>query len=131
MLDHISISVADVEKAKDFYVKALTPIGVSVIMSVPAEQTGSTAFYGLGEGTKPYFWIAKGPKPSGPIHLAFVADARAKVDAFYKAALAAGASDNGPPGIRAHYHPTYYGAFVIDPTATTWRRSATCRPDSM
>ncbi|MEP7210213.1 MAG: VOC family protein [Alphaproteobacteria bacterium] len=114
MLDHISITVADVETAKTFYEKALKPIGVSVVMSVSAPETGTTGFYGFGEGQKPYFWIGEGPKHSGPIHIALTADARAKVDAFYTAALAAGATDNGPPGIRAHYHPNYYGAFVID-----------------
>jgi catechol 2,3-dioxygenase-like lactoylglutathione lyase family enzyme len=115
MLDHISITVANVEKAKAFYEAALKPIGVSVVMSVSAEETGSTGFYGFGEGQKPYFWIAEGDKRSGPMHIALAADARARVDAFYKAAMAAGAKDNGPPGIRAHYHPNYYGAFVIDP----------------
>jgi len=115
MLDHISITVADVEKAKAFYEAALKPLGVGVVMSVSAEETGTTGYYGLGEGQKPYLWIAEGPTHSGPMHIALAADARAKVDAFYKAAMAAGAKDNGPPGIRAQYHPTYYGAFVIDP----------------
>lgn len=115
MLDHISIAVADVERAKRFYETALQPLGVSVVMSVSAEETGTTGYYGLGEGLKPYFWISQGETRSGPIHIALATDQRAKVDAFYKAAMAAGAKDNGPPGIRAHYHPNYYGAFVIDP----------------
>jgi predicted lactoylglutathione lyase len=64
---------------------------------------------------KPFFWIGTGEKKSGSVHVAFTATSRAQVDAFYKAAMAAGGSDNGPPGIREYYHPNYYGAFVLDP----------------
>ncbi len=115
MLDHISITVANVEAAKTFDEAVLKPNGVSLVMSVSAKETGSTGFYGFGEGQKPWFWIAEGPRRSGPLHIALAADSRANVDAFYKAAIAAGATDNGAPGVRAHYHPSYYGAFVIDP----------------
>ena len=101
MLDHISITVANVEAAKTFYQAALKPMGIVLVMSVSAKETGSTGFYGFGEGQKPWFWISEGQAHSGPLHIALAADSRAKVDAFYKAALAAGAVDNGPPGIRA------------------------------
>ncbi len=83
-------------------------------MEVTAEQTGAGAYLGYGEGSKPYFWIGEAGRPTEQLHVAFATDTRAKVDAFYKAAMAAGGRDNGPPGIRAHYHPNYYGAFVLD-----------------
>ncbi len=87
-------------------------------MEVSAEQTGGVAFCGYGRD-RPTFWIAgriAGAEPvSGPVHVAFTTGTRAEVDAFYKAALAAGGKDNGPPGIRPEYSPTYYGAFVLDP----------------
>ena len=73
--------------------------------------------FGYGEaGTrKPYFWLAEGGPHTHRLHVAFAAATRAQVDAFYVAALAAGGRDNGPPGPRLHYHPDYYGAFVLDP----------------
>jgi catechol 2,3-dioxygenase-like lactoylglutathione lyase family enzyme len=115
MLDHIGYSVADIDTAKRFYVAALAPLAVSVIMEVTAEQTGKDAHVGFGENGKPYFWIGTGARQSGPVHVAFIAASRGQVDAFYKAALAAGGRDNGAPGIREHYHPNYYGTFVLDP----------------
>ena len=64
---------------------------------------------------KPDFWVAEGKPEKPPVHVAFRAQSRAEVDAFYRAALAAGGRDNGPPGPRPHYHDRYYGAFVLDP----------------
>jgi catechol 2,3-dioxygenase-like lactoylglutathione lyase family enzyme len=115
MLDHIGIKVTDIAKAKAFYDKALAPLGVKIIMEVSKEESGDSAFIGYGEGMKPYFWINEQPRATELIHVAFASDNRAKVDAFYKAAMAAGGRDNGPPGPRPHYHPNYYGAFVLDP----------------
>jgi catechol 2,3-dioxygenase-like lactoylglutathione lyase family enzyme len=115
MIDHISIQVANYDDARAFYTKALGPLGYKVIMEFTREQVphlGSPKVCGLGEG-KPDFWLSQAT-PSTPQHLAFRAKDRATVDAFYKAAIAAGAKDNGPPGIRKQYHPDYYGAFVID-----------------
>jgi hypothetical protein len=85
-------------------------------MEVGKELTGGPSDYsGFGSNGKPYFWIGEGGNPQSPgMHLAFVAQTRGQVDEFYRAAMEAGAKDNGPPGIRAHYHPNYYGAFVID-----------------
>ena len=116
MLDHIGFAVTDFAKAKAFYTKALAPLGVGIVMEVMPEQTGGSAHAGFGEAGKPYFWIGTGPKPPGNqrLHVAFVAPDRKTVDAFYKAAIGAGGKDNGPPGLRAHYHPSYYGAFVFD-----------------
>jgi catechol 2,3-dioxygenase-like lactoylglutathione lyase family enzyme len=114
MIDHLGITVRDHDASKAFYLKALAPLGIGVVMSVSKEESGADSDYtGMGYDQKPFFWIGQGA-PSGAMHLCFTARNRAAVDAFYEAAIAAGARDNGPPGIRAHYHPNYYGAFVID-----------------
>ena len=114
MLDHITFGVADFDRAIAFYDQALAPLGVKRLMSVTAEQTGGASFAGYGD-TRPFFWIGGDDASRGQLHIAFTAQTRATVDAFYKAALAAGGRDNGAPGIREHYHPSYYGAFVLDP----------------
>jgi catechol 2,3-dioxygenase-like lactoylglutathione lyase family enzyme len=113
-LDHIGIPVRDYQASKAFYLKALAPVGVELVMEVLPEETGGLGpGAGFGSGRKPYFWIGPG-EPAKEMHLAFTAETRADVDAFYKAALAAGAKDNGAPGLRPQYHKDYYGAFVID-----------------
>ena len=114
MIDHTGLTVSDFAKSRDFYAKALAPLGYKVMMEFTAAQTGSVDYAGLGD-TKPDFWMASGAPNSPRMHIAFAAKSRATVDAFYRAALAAGGRDNGPPGVRAHYHPDYYGAFVLDP----------------
>lgn len=114
MLDHIGISVADFERSKRFYLAALAPLGIGIVMEVTAEQTGGTAHAGFGEPGKPYFWIGSAEYASGRVHVALVAVTRADVDAFHRAALAAGGRDNGAPGLRPRYHANYYGAFVLD-----------------
>jgi catechol 2,3-dioxygenase-like lactoylglutathione lyase family enzyme len=114
MIDHLGITVANHAASKSFYTQALAPLGIGVVMEVPKAVTGAPSDYtGLGADNKPFFWFGEGKLASG-MHLCFVAQSRAQVDAFYKAAMAGGAKDNGPPGIREHYHPNYYGAFVID-----------------
>jgi catechol 2,3-dioxygenase-like lactoylglutathione lyase family enzyme len=117
MIDHLGFSVSDLGRAKQFYLKALKPLGISVIMEVTREQTGSGAAIGFGADGRPFFWIGEGFHPTGDthVHVAFAAQNRDEVDDFYRAALAAGGKDNGPPGLRPHYHANYYGAFVIDP----------------
>jgi catechol 2,3-dioxygenase-like lactoylglutathione lyase family enzyme len=115
MIDHIGLHVHDVAKATEFYVQALAPLGIGIVMQVSAEETGGSAHVGFGSAQKPFFWIGEGENPSGPLHVAFAAGSRAAVDAFYQAALKAGASDNGKPGLRPEYHANYYGAFVLDP----------------
>jgi catechol 2,3-dioxygenase-like lactoylglutathione lyase family enzyme len=115
MIDHLGITVRDHDASKEFYLQALAPLGIGVVMSVSKQESGADSDYtGLGYDHKAFFWIGQGTA-TGAMHLCFTAKTRAAVDAFYKAAIAAGARDNGPPGIRAHYHPNYYGAFVIDP----------------
>ena len=123
MIDHIGLRVADLAASKAFYDAALAPLGVDVVMSVGAELTGRSDVLGYGpradgrdiQAGKPTFWIGEDETLTGPLHVAFVAPSRAAVDAFHAAALAAGGTDNGPPGVRPHYHPNYYGAFVLDP----------------
>jgi catechol 2,3-dioxygenase-like lactoylglutathione lyase family enzyme len=115
MLDHIGFSVSDFNRSKAFYASALKPLGLSIVMEVTTAETGGEAGAGFGADGKPYFWIGTGEKPKGGIHAAFTASSRAEVDAFHQAALAAGGRDNGVPGLRPHYHPNYYGAFVLDP----------------
>ena len=116
MIDHCGFPVSDFEKSKTFYLKALAPLGYALIVEVTAEQTESGfPAAGFGIGHKPDFWIGGEGKVGNPVHVAIVAKDRAAVDAFHKAALAAGGKDNGAPGIRAQYHPNYYGAFVRDP----------------
>jgi catechol 2,3-dioxygenase-like lactoylglutathione lyase family enzyme len=116
MIDHVGFAVADAERSRQFYEQALAPLGIGLIMSITPEQTeaGGTA-HGFGSDGKPYFWVGDNERVGEGTHVAFEARSRAEVDAFYRAALAAGGTDNGAPGIRAHYHPNYYGAFVFDP----------------
>ena len=115
MIDHTGLLVSDPVKSRKFYDQALAPIGYQVIMEIPKEHTGGIVVLGYGAPPKPDFWMAEG-KPNEPkVHIAFRAEKQAQVDAFYKAALAAGGKDNGPPGPRPHYHKDYYGAFVLDP----------------
>jgi catechol 2,3-dioxygenase-like lactoylglutathione lyase family enzyme len=115
MIDHTGVIVSDFGKSKAFYQTALAPIGYALVAEFPASVTGSTDVAGFGEPAKPDFWISRGSPNTPPIHVAFRVPSRAVVDAFYKAALAAGGTDNGGPGLRPHYHPNYYGAFVLDP----------------
>jgi catechol 2,3-dioxygenase-like lactoylglutathione lyase family enzyme len=114
VLDHIGLSVEDYARAKAFYVAALKPLGISLLMEFGKEVTGDRDVAGFGRD-RAHFWIGSGKVATGPVHVAFGAATRADVDAFYAAAIAAGGKDNGAPGVRAHYHPDYYGAFVLDP----------------
>jgi catechol 2,3-dioxygenase-like lactoylglutathione lyase family enzyme len=116
MLDHVGFAVADADRSRRFYEQALAPLGISLIMSVTPEQTeaGGTA-HGFGSDGKPYFWVGDNERVGEGTHVAFEAETRAVVDAFYQAALAAGGRDHGAPGLRPHYHPNYYAAFVFDP----------------
>lgn len=107
MIDHIALNVSDLEKSKAFYSRALAPLGYEVAMEF--EGAVGLAFQG-----KPDFWLYHRGDVA-PVHVAFAAADRATVSAFHEAAVDAGGTDNGPPGIRAHYHEHYYGAFVHDP----------------
>lgn len=107
MIDHVTANVSDLERAKGFYRQALEPLGYSVRM----EFDGAAGF-GAAEGM-PDFWIGSSAE-RGAMHVAFSASDRAAVDAFFEAAIAAGAKDNGAPGLRPHYHETY-AAYPRDP----------------
>ncbi|HEY4772859.1 MAG TPA: VOC family protein [Steroidobacteraceae bacterium] len=115
MLDHLGITVLDFDRSVAFYKKALAPLSIVAIKELTAADTGADAHVGFGCDGKPFFWIGDGAQPRGTIHIAFRAANRSAVEAFYRAALAAGGRDNGPPGPRKHYHPNYFGAFVLDP----------------
>jgi len=114
MIDHIGFSVSDYPRAKAFYEKALSPLGYVLIMEVRQDANDAPAA-GFGAGGKPDFWIGGEGGLNKRVHIAITAKDRPAVDAFYQAAIAAGAKDNGPPGLRPHYHANYYGAFVLDP----------------
>ncbi len=108
-IDHVGLDVTDYERSKAFYQQALAPLGLRMLM----ESVGQMGGFG---GDFPFFWI--GQRDRGPqtgVHVAFTAKDREMVDAFHAAALAAGGTDNGRPGVREIYHPNYYGAFVLDP----------------
>lgn len=110
MIDHITFGVSDFAASVTFYDRAFAPLGLKRLFDPP----GAAASTGYGD-TRPWFWIAEVRPTRGMLHIAIRAHTRAQVDAFYAAAIAAGGLDNGPPGPRPHYHPDYYGAFVLDP----------------
>jgi catechol 2,3-dioxygenase-like lactoylglutathione lyase family enzyme len=114
MIDHIGFPISDYARAKAFYEKALAPLGYSLVKEVQQHAIGFPAA-GFGIAPKPDFWIGGEGALNKSVHIALVAKTRAQVDAFYKAALAGGARDNGAPGLRPIYHPNYYAAFVFDP----------------
>ena len=109
MIDHTGYAVSDFDRSVAFYTKALAPLNIKLCMTFQGKYAG------FGPDGKPEFWIAGGTTPTDKIHIAFRASGREQVRAFYEAALAAGGTDNGPPGTRPHYHENYYGAFVLDP----------------
>jgi catechol 2,3-dioxygenase-like lactoylglutathione lyase family enzyme len=107
VLDHLVIGASDLSASRAFYEGALAPLGHEVLLEFP----GTVGFGMVG---KPEFWLREATDPT-PVHVAFAAADRGIVDAFHEAALAAGGTDNGGPGVREIYHPAYYGAFVLDP----------------
>lgn len=108
IIDHVGVAVSNYERSKAFYTRVLATLGIEFIMEVQG-------WGGFGRNGKPGFWFGEHHEPQQPMHIAFSADTRAQVDAFHAAALAAGGTDNGAPGVRRSYHPNYYAAFVIDP----------------
>jgi catechol 2,3-dioxygenase-like lactoylglutathione lyase family enzyme len=113
MIDHTGVTVTDFERSKRFYELALKPLGYSVMAEFPREDGGKVLGMGELDSKKPDFWVVGGAPQPG--HIAFRANSRSAVEQFHAAALAAGGRDNGAPGVRPHYHPNYYGAFVLDP----------------
>ena len=108
MFDHIGLGVSSYAASKAFFLAALEPLGVGIVIE------GEHGL-GIGANGKPSLWLFETADKPLPLHLAFTADSREQVQAFHRAALAAGGRDNGAPGLRPHYHPDYYGAFVIGP----------------
>jgi catechol 2,3-dioxygenase-like lactoylglutathione lyase family enzyme len=111
ILDHVGFAVSDFERSKAFYREVLGTLGIELL----ADWTfGREHVAGFGKG-HPTFWIGDNKPARGSMHVAFTATSRAQVNAFHSVGISMGGRDNGPPGIRAHYHPNYYGAFVLDP----------------
>lgn len=111
VIDHVSIGVSDIARSREFYRRALTPLGFAEIG--PWRDGAQEIAFGLQEADD--FAISSEYRPGSSVHVAFAADRREQVDAFYEAAIAAGGRDNGPPGLRPEYSEDYYGAFVLDP----------------
>ena len=107
-IDHIGIGISNYEKSKAFYSACLAPLGLRLVIEIEG-------WAGFGRGERAQFWFGPDSNVQVPMHIAFAAESRSDVDLFYEAAMAAGAKDNGKPGIREIYHPDYYGAFVLDP----------------
>lgn len=135
MIDHISLPVSEYARSRAFYDKALGVLGYKVAMEITDAPDFIGAGYGPADLAEPAFWIGAGRTPGpAPVtpdgqHIAFQAPDHAAVDAFHAMALAAGGRDNGAPGLRPHYHPSYYAAFVLDPDGH--RLEAVChRPAS-
>ena len=116
MIDHVGIAVTELDRSRTFYEAALGPLGMSVQMEVGGDKTesGGSAL-GFGVPGEKIFWIADGEKVGEGTHVAFKADSRDQVDAFHSEGLKAGGRDNGAPGLRPHYGPSYYAAFLYDP----------------
>jgi catechol 2,3-dioxygenase-like lactoylglutathione lyase family enzyme len=125
MIAHIGIIVSDIERSKNFYTAALTPIGYQMIREYGVSLTRPAASAGFGEPPRADLWIYQGDPGKVTTHIAFQVHKRAVVDAFYQAALAAGGKDNGQPGPRPQYSANYYGAFVLDPDG--YNVEAVCR----
>jgi catechol 2,3-dioxygenase-like lactoylglutathione lyase family enzyme len=110
VFDHVGLNVRDYAASRAFYEEALAPLGYRVVMAFD-EWKGA----GFGPSDKPEFWVTEREPVGTGTHVAFTCSDRAAVEAWYAAAIGAGGRDNGPPGLREHYHPTYYAAFVLDP----------------
>jgi catechol 2,3-dioxygenase-like lactoylglutathione lyase family enzyme len=116
MLDHLTIGVGDMDASVAFYDAALAPLGLKRLVEFVDTEFGEGGPRVIGYGAeRPFFWIVGAECTSGKMHVAFQAKDRAAVEAFHAAALKAGGTDNGTPGLRAHYHPGYFGAFALDP----------------
>lgn len=115
MLDHTGINVSDINSSRAFYLKALSPLGYVASLSLEHAVGFGVKNKHSGDDPGGDFWIASGTPFQPRSHIAFRANSEWEVIAFYEAALAAGGKDNGAPGLRPHYHPTYFAAFVLDP----------------
>lgn len=117
MLDHVFLSVNDLPVSITFYEQALAPLGIRRCIDYDGADgpEGHPDLKGFGSDGRVYFWLRSGNADRNAVHIGFVANSQAEVDAAYSAAIAAGATDNGQPGARLHYDPRYYAANVLDP----------------
>jgi len=117
MLDHVFLSVSDIQRSIDFYQAALTPLGITTRHDYDGKDgpPGHPDLNGFGANGRIFFWLREGVVEGRAVHVGFVAGSRVEVDAAYWAAINAGAVDNGAPGARLHYDPNYYAANVLDP----------------
>jgi catechol 2,3-dioxygenase-like lactoylglutathione lyase family enzyme len=117
MLDHVFITVSDLDRSIAFYEQALAPLGIVHAVDYDGKDgpEGHPDLKGFGQGGRVFFWLRGGQADARAVHIGFVADSRAMVDAAYAAAITAGATDNGPPAARLYYDPRYYAANVLDP----------------
>lgn len=114
MLDHIFLSVSNIERSIRFYEAALIPLGIDARLDYYGED-GHPDLKGFGANGRMFFWLREGVVQGQAVHVGFVASSKAEVEAAYAAAMAQGAVDNGAPGARLHYDPDYYAANVLDP----------------
>ena len=114
MIDHITFGVTDFARSTAFYDQAFAPLGITRLFDVPTKHTDGIKVTGYGD-ERAWFWLTEERATTGMLHIALQAKSMAEVDAFYAAAIRAGGTDNGPPGLRPHYHADYYAAFVLDP----------------
>ncbi|MBP2171405.1 catechol 2,3-dioxygenase-like lactoylglutathione lyase family enzyme [Erwinia toletana] len=117
MLDHIFLSVSDIQRSITFYTAALAPLGIRDRHDYDGKDgpPGHPDLKGFGAKGRVFFWLRKGVVEGQAAHIGFVAASSSEVDAAYAAAMANGATDNGAPGARLHYDPRYYAANILDP----------------
>lgn len=117
MIDHVFLTVTDLKRSISFYESALAPLGINLRVDYDGANgpPGHPDLKGFGADGRLYLWLREGVAHSDAAHVGFVASSREQVDAAYAAAIAAGATDNGAPGIRLYYDPRYYAANVLDP----------------
>lgn len=117
MLDHVFVSVSDLDRSIEFYERALAPLGIHHAVDYDGANgpEGHPDLKGFGRDGRVFFWLRHGSADARAVHVGFVAKSEAEVDAFYAAAISAGATDNGKPGVRLYYNPRYYAANVLDP----------------
>jgi catechol 2,3-dioxygenase-like lactoylglutathione lyase family enzyme len=117
LLDHVFLTVRDLPRSIAFYTRALAPLGIVHALDYDGRQgpAGHPDLKGFGRDGRVFFWLKEGPADARAAHIGFVAASEAEVNAFHEGAMAAGATDQGPPGARLHYDPRYYAANVLDP----------------
>jgi len=117
VLDHVFLSVSDIERSIRFYEAALLPLGITARLDYDGKNgpPGHPDLKGFGANGRVFFWLREGVVEGGAAHVGFVASSKVEVEAAYAAAMSEGAVDNGSPGARLHYDPNYYAANVLDP----------------